>query len=79
MRWKINSADIGVLSVRSFDSVAKVFLRHATQILRAIGATIRIITWGTTLSDAKRTGDSDNGSEAALTGDCRLFRSLAEN
>src|SRR2546430_1671879 len=39
----------------------------------------RIITWGTTLSGAKLTGDSDNGSEATLTGDCRLFRSFAEN
>src|SRR6266850_3123243 len=39
----------------------------------------RIITWGTAPSCAKLTDDSDNGFEAALIGDCRLFRSLAEN
>jgi hypothetical protein len=31
-----------------------------------------IIVWGTAQSCAKLTGDSDNGSEAALIGDCRL-------
>jgi hypothetical protein len=39
----------------------------------------RIIMWGTTPSCAKLTGDSDNGFEAALMGDRRLFRSLAKN
>jgi hypothetical protein len=34
--------------------------------------------WGTTPSCAKLTGDSDNGFEAALMGDRRLFRSLAK-
>jgi hypothetical protein len=61
------------------DFVAKVILRHRTQILRAKGAMIEIITWGTAPSCAKLTGDSDNGSKAALIGDRRLFRSLAEN
>jgi hypothetical protein len=35
--------------------------------------------WGTTPLCAKLTGDSGNGFEAALLGDCRLFRPLAEN
>jgi hypothetical protein len=34
--------------------------------------------WGTTPPCAKLTGDSANGFEAALIGDCRLFRPLAE-
>ena len=38
-----------------------------------------IIMWGTTPPCAKLTGDSGNGFEAALIGDCRLFRPLAEN
>jgi hypothetical protein len=39
----------------------------------------RIITWGTTPPCVKLTGDSGNGFEAALIGDCRLFRLFAEN
>jgi hypothetical protein len=35
--------------------------------------------WGTTPPCAKLTGDSGNGFEAVLIGDCRLFRALAEN
>jgi hypothetical protein len=35
--------------------------------------------WGTTPPCAKLTGDSGNGFQAALIGDCRLFRPLAEN
>jgi hypothetical protein len=35
--------------------------------------------WGTTPSSAKLTGDSGSGFEAALIGDCRLFRLSAEN
>jgi len=39
----------------------------------------RIIVWGTTPPCAELTGDSGNGFEAALIGDCRLFRLFAEN
>src|SRR5882757_6629692 len=39
----------------------------------------RIIMWGTTPPCAKLTGDSANGFEAALIGDCRFFRLSAEN
>ena len=39
----------------------------------------RIIMWGTTPPCVKLTGDSGNGFEAALIGDCRLFRLFAEN
>jgi hypothetical protein len=35
--------------------------------------------WGTTPRCAKLTGDSGIGFEAALIGDCRLFRPLAKN
>jgi hypothetical protein len=35
--------------------------------------------WGTTSPSAKLTGDSGSVLEALLIGDCRLFRSLAEN
>jgi hypothetical protein len=35
--------------------------------------------WGTTSPCAKLTGDSHNGFETALIGDCRLFLPLAEN
>jgi hypothetical protein len=35
--------------------------------------------WGTTPPCVKLTGDSGNGFEAALIGDCRLFRLFAEN
>jgi len=35
--------------------------------------------WGTTSPWAKLTGDSHNGFETALIGDCRLFLPLAEN
>jgi len=35
--------------------------------------------WGTTPPCAKLTGDSGSGFEAALIGDCRLFRLSAEN
>ena len=35
--------------------------------------------WGTTSPSAKLTGDSGSAFEALLIGDCRLFRSLAEN
>jgi hypothetical protein len=36
----------------------------------------RIIMWGTTLPCAKLTGDSANGFETTLIGDCRWFRPL---
>jgi hypothetical protein len=39
----------------------------------------RIIMWGSTPPCVKLTGDSGNGFEAALIGDCRLFRLFAEN
>jgi hypothetical protein len=39
----------------------------------------RIMMWGTTSPSAKLTGDSSSAFEALLIGDCRLFRSLAEN
>ena len=39
----------------------------------------RIIMWETTPPCAKLTGDSGSGFEAALIGDCRLFRLSAEN
>jgi hypothetical protein len=35
--------------------------------------------WGATSPSAKLTGDSGSVFEALLIGDCRLFRSLAEN
>src|SRR5260370_30200561 len=35
--------------------------------------------WGTTPACAKLTGDSGNGFEAALIGDCLLLRPLAGN
>jgi hypothetical protein len=35
--------------------------------------------WGTTPPCRKLTGDSGSGFEAALIGDCRLFRLSAEN
>src|SRR6266403_1776401 len=35
--------------------------------------------WGTTSPSAKLTDDSGSAFEALLIGDCRLFRSLAEN
>src|SRR5258705_6333941 len=35
--------------------------------------------WGTKPPCVKLTGDSGNGFEAALIGDCRLFRLFAEN
>src|SRR6202047_873408 len=39
----------------------------------------RIIMWETTSPCAKLTGDSHNGFETALIGDCRLFLPLVEN
>jgi hypothetical protein len=35
--------------------------------------------WGTTSPSTKLTGDSGGAFEALLIGDCRLFRSFAEN
>src|SRR5216684_5804993 len=39
----------------------------------------RIIMWGTTSSCDELTGGFGDGLEATSTGDCRLFRLLAEN
>ncbi len=60
------------------DFVAKVFLRWDSN-SPSSRRDDRIIMWGTTSLCDKLTGDSGNGFEAALIGDCRLFCPLAEN
>ena len=55
------------------DTVAKVFLRGGTQILRPVGAAIEYDV-GDHVAKAKLTGDSGIVFEALLIGDCRLFR-----
>jgi hypothetical protein len=61
------------------DSVAKVFLSHRSQILRAVGRGERILMWGTNSSCDELTGDFGGAFETTSIDDCRLFCGLAEN